>query len=276
MQKSFLKKLNEPEHLLQTPVIPPDYKKLREIQANEVLDYGDGLFIFATLPEDLLAKCRPTILNAPTMAHSRLASKNVMGDLGAQRSYDVTFGYKPSRPVFGHTAGPVRYTVDHPKGFKVLSELGESLEKIGSELIGKEFEDQAIKAKKEILKDYLIGETSFTQGVINRSNALNWHYDRGNYANSYSIMLWVIEGSVSGGQLIVPSLNAYVTPMDGGIIMFKGQNLIHGVAPVFKNRPFSERMSVVFYTNENLKKAETIQVELEKSKLREFRKHFKK
>lgn len=269
-------KLPEPLNLLQTPVKDLEFSQMIEIQVNQKVTYEGGVFIFASMPKEVLNFCRMTILTAPTSINSRLAAKNkkVAGQK-PQRSNDVTFGYKPSRPVFGHTAGAVRYTVEHPQEFKVLTILGEILEALCETYVGELFLEHSLRAKKNIKAEYLIGKTSFTQGVVNRSNPLHYHFDRGNYKDSYSAMVWVVEGDVEGGELVLPSLNAFVRPCDGGVIIFKGQNIIHGVAPVFRKKPNSERMSVVFYTNEALEKAEDSQEELKKSKLREYRKHFK-
>ncbi len=268
---SLVKKA-EPDVLLQTQVKKPDLSKMTEILPGTVVDYGEGKVIYGTVDAAIMERVRSVIVKAPTGAHSRLAARKINKDA---RTFDLTFGFKPSRPVFGHSAGPTDYTYKHPKGYARLAEVAEQLEQIGIHHLGKEFEDQVNRSKTNILPEYRIGNTSFTQGVINRSNQLVWHYDKGNYPDSYSIMLWVLDGQLSGGELLVPSLNAFARPTDSGFFIFKGQNLIHGVAPIMKRSIGAERMSVVLYTIAAMEKLDTQIVEFEKSKKREFRKHFK-
>jgi hypothetical protein len=272
MNPIVLEKKAEPDLLLQTQVKKPDLSSMIQILPNSVIEYGEGKVVYASLDPSTMDEFRKVIVQAPTGSHSRLAARKINKDT---RSFDLTFGFKPSRPVFGHSAGPTDYTYKHPKGFRKLVKLAELLEEIAIIHLGKEFVEQNFRATNKILPEYRIGKTGFTQGVINRSNQLVWHFDKGNYPDSYSIMLWALHGKISGGELLIPSLNAYAIPTDGGIFIFKGQNLIHGVAPIKKNSIGAERMSVVLYTIAAMEKLQSQKIEFEKSKTREFRKHFK-
>jgi|11BtaG_2_1085332.scaffolds.fasta_scaffold06651_2 hypothetical protein len=105
---------------------------------------------------------------------------------------------------------------------------------------------------KEILPCYRIPKTTYTSGIINKTNGLLYHTDNGNYKGYRSCMMYHEIGEISGGELSFPELNLLFKFQDSTYIFFDGATLLHGVCPIKKTHK-SERYTTVFYTLEGLK-----------------------
>jgi hypothetical protein len=98
-----------------------------------------------------------------------------------------------------------------------------------------------------VLDDWKIGETPFTSGIINKNNQLPYHFDAGNVKNVWSNMV-VFKKDVIGGYLACPELGATFELKDNSVLMFDGQNILHGVTPFKKISPQGYRYSIVYYS----------------------------
>tara|TARA_B100001245_G_scaffold236507_1_gene227898 strand:- start:999 stop:1862 length:864 start_codon:yes stop_codon:yes gene_type:complete len=95
--------------------------------------------------------------------------------------------------------------------------------------------------------EYLMPETHFTSGIINKNNPLKYHLDTGNFKNVFSIMLG-LKKDVKGGYLHVPELQVNLKISNGSLSMFDGQRFVHGVTPMRGTSPSSYRFTIVFYS----------------------------
>lgn len=265
----FIVKNPEPEELLNTLVteVPEDSQ---EILPNTCVSYSGGTLIYTLLPDGAVRSSeREAIFLAPTKLNQRLS-----GYADRLKSSDCQFGFKPSRPVFGHAAGACRLNIDHPGLYRILVSLGETIDNQFKTLAPDCWAQQDHTIRSSVRAEYLIGKTHFTQGVINRNNKLAYHFDRGNFKDTMSAMVYFLKGEVTGGELIIPSLGSFLRPVDGGLVLFLGQNLIHGVAKIKRRTVQAQRMSLVYYAIERMGKAESQEEELKKARAIQTKKIF--
>lgn len=99
----------------------------------------------------------------------------------------------------------------------------------------------------EILPEWKLQGTPFTSGIINKNNPLPYHFDAGNFKNVWSNML-VFKHNVEGGFLAVPEYDLGFEVAHNSLFMFDGQNILHGVTPIYKAGEDAWRYSIVFYS----------------------------
>ena len=100
---------------------------------------------------------------------------------------------------------------------------------------------------EKVLGQYIIDDTVFTSGIINKNNPLKYHYDSGNFKGVFSIMLGLKSG-IKGGYLNLPEYGVALEISDKSLSMFDGQSVLHGVTPIITNTEDSYRFTVVFYS----------------------------
>lgn len=87
----------------------------------------------------------------------------------------------------------------------------------------------------------------FSSGVCNKNSQIQYHRDFGNFKGVYSCMIGLKDG-IQGGHLICPEIDLKFEIADGSLLVFNGQDLIHGVSPIVKTKPGAYRYTIVFYT----------------------------
>lgn len=103
------------------------------------------------------------------------------------------------------------------------------------------------KMVEKVLPDWRIDESVFTSGIINKNNPLPYHFDTGNFKNVWSNML-VFKHNVKGGYLAVPEYDVCFELRHNSLLMFDGQNILHGVTPITQLSDDAYRYSIVFYS----------------------------
>lgn len=107
--------------------------------------------------------------------------------------------------------------------------------------------------KESIPECWRVGGGLFSSGIINQNTKLLYHTDNGNAQGCYSFMV-VIKRGVEGGNLHLPEYDVEIPLEDGDVVLFDGANVAHGVTPFRLNSQISKRYTIVFYTNEKLKR----------------------
>jgi hypothetical protein len=100
---------------------------------------------------------------------------------------------------------------------------------------------------EKVLDEWRLEGTPFTSGIINRNNPLAYHFDAGNFKDVWSNML-VFKRGVTGGYLATPELDVMFALPNNSLLMFDGQQLLHGVTPIGLADDQSVRYSIVFYS----------------------------
>jgi hypothetical protein len=117
------------------------------------------------------------------------------------------------------------------------------------------------KKEQRILPEYTITKTPFTSGVVNKENALAYHFDKGNFAGMQSAMI-VLCKDIMGGHLVLPEYNVAFKIKNNTLILFDGQNVLHGVSPIKKCNDKGYRYSIVYYSMKELWKCLTQEEEI--------------
>lgn len=99
----------------------------------------------------------------------------------------------------------------------------------------------------KVLDEWRMEGSVFTSGIINRNNPLAYHFDRGNFQRVWSNML-VLKRDVTGGYLSVPEYDVAFALPNNSLLMFDGQDLMHGVTPIGRHSDDAYRYSIVFYS----------------------------
>lgn len=108
------------------------------------------------------------------------------------------------------------------------------------------YQNHSTMAQK-VRGEYLMPETNFTSGIINKNNPLKYHLDTGNFKNVFSIMLG-LKKDIKGGYLHIPELKVNLKISNGSLTMFDGQRFVHGVTPIIGSKEKSYRFTIVFYS----------------------------
>lgn len=100
---------------------------------------------------------------------------------------------------------------------------------------------------EKVLPEWTLEDSVFTSGIINKDNPLAYHFDTGNFKNVWSNML-VFKQQIEGGYLAVPEYNIGFKVAHNTLLMFDGQNILHGVTPIHKMSSNAYRYSIVYYS----------------------------
>jgi len=112
-----------------------------------------------------------------------------------------------------------------------------------------------------IRKEWIIAETPFTSGIINKDVSLVYHKDGNNLDVAPSVML-VLKNGMRGGNLVLPEYDLEIKLRDKTMVIFNGGEMIHGVTPMYPESQSAYRFSLVAYTTASMTKCGSPQEEL--------------
>jgi hypothetical protein len=106
----------------------------------------------------------------------------------------------------------------------------------------------------QIRPEYMIKGTLFTSGILNKNNALGYHYDRSNMKHLLSC-LFVIKRGVAGGLLSLPEYKTAIECSNESLLIFHGREILHGVSQIVPDTGIlnAYRYSIVLYTLSKMK-----------------------
>jgi hypothetical protein len=199
------------------------------------------------------------------------ALKRVKYDTSTRTNGLVTtskiFGFAPRNVIRNHPCRAAKFASDQPQEHDLVAQAAYIAEgeyrKHHPEMAERHFEIANTKVRKE----YRIGKTMFTSGIINHNNPLRYHFDTGNFEGVASAMFAFKDG-IDGGYLSVPEVGLGFACKDHSLTIFDGQALLHGVTPITKLKPNSTRFTVVFYSLKQLWNCETNVDEISKLRSR--------
>jgi hypothetical protein len=127
-----------------------------------------------------------------------------------------------------------------------LFSVANTAEKLYKEFAPERYQNHSTLAEN-VRGEYLMPETHFTSGIINKNNPLKYHMDTGNFKDVFSIMLG-LKKDIKGGYLHIPELKVNLKISNGSLSMFDGQRFVHGVTPMIGTSEQSYRFTIVFYS----------------------------
>ena len=159
---------------------------------------------------------------------------------GGQVTLSAAFGNEPRGKG---KCQPSLIARKYPQKHRFLDEVATALAGAYAEHFPTQYGHHLRQVQEQVRPEDRIEETPFTNGIINRSNNLRYHFDKGNFDSGLTCMVVVRQG-VDGGQLNFPGLDLGIPCNDGSVAIWDGLKLLHGVTPMSGS---GDRFSVVYY-----------------------------
>jgi len=191
---------------------------------------------------------------------------------GGLKSNSALLGYKPRNPKKDNYCSIAGMASNHPLEHDIFLATSRMLAGIYQENFPETYRNHMNKLKElkndendRLLDQYILEQTPFTSGIVNKDNELAYHTDNGNVEETYSAMI-VLKNDVVGGYLSLPEYDIAIDLKDNSALFFNGQKILHGVTPIYKTTEEAYRYSVVFYTMEEMWRCGTLEEELNHSR----------
>lgn len=202
-----------------------------------------------------------------TLKYSAL--NRVAGTAAISQALQRVFGYMPRKTGHRDYCTAASIGMENPEAEHALEE-GAKVAEHFYQLTNPELHRQhdAWLRQKGVRDQWRLheGDSVFTSGIVNKNNPLPYHYDTGNFDQAWSAMFVFKSPGYSGGRLHVPEYDCAFELPDHSVLMFDGQDLVHGVTPVV-NEGGAYRYSVVYYSLRMMWQCLTIPEEVEHAAL---------
>ena len=174
------------------------------------------------------------------------------------------FGYMPKLPMRKDFCSATAMAKEYPKEHFVVTDFAKTLAEFYKESFPEVYTYHFELAEEKLKKEWTIGNTPFTSGIINKNNPLKYHHDSGNFRDVLSNMI-VFKRDCKGGRLVCPEYNVKFECTDDSVVIFDGQKILHGVSPLTVGEN-GYRYSVVYYSLQQMWKCEDVNLELDRIK----------
>lgn len=229
-----------------------------EKDAKQIINY-DCLITQENKPIILYKKLNVD-LNAILWAVSTIeyaTSKRTAGLL----STSSTFGYMPRRALLRDYCHASAMAKKFPKQHYIICEFAKEMIKLYEDYFPDTLEKHYTTLTDNIRPEWALPGTPFTSGIVNKNNPLKYHHDSGNFAGMLSNML-CLKNKVSGGRLACPEYDIKFEVENGYVVIFNGQEILHGVTPIKPQGIDSYRYTVVYYTMKQMWKCDSVNEEV--------------
>jgi len=181
---------------------------------------------------------------------------------GGMKTISRVFGYQPRITIRRDFCTEASFNTDYPKAYEEIIRSGiEASFQYAKH--NPEIYEEHLKRIVGLKGEYVIPNTPFTSGIINKNNQLRYHYDSGNIKGVWSNMI-VMKKNVEGGYLSLPEYGVGMRLANNSIFLFDGQSILHGVTPIKMLNPDSYRISVVYYSLQGMWKCLGAEEELKR------------
>jgi hypothetical protein len=213
-----------------------------------------------------------SIIDLPNLLrHLRLKGNYTQARTGSMQRAS---GIKAKEQWFGYIPPDTlkrRYAINRSALYTKNPELGYGLEHLTPVLwnmLKQTLPEQTMNHEtvvaESIHRDWWLENCPFTSGIINHTNVLPYHKDRGNLKDSWSMMLALRKGDV-GGALHLPEYDETIAVPDCSITFFNGQKYWHGVSPVALQHRDAYRFTLVWYVKDRIKVCLSREEELDRA-----------
>jgi len=254
-------------YLDRIPLDKNDYKKRTALVTDATTFIDDDVIVYdrAGNPQILYMKLTGDTSGLRWAVKNQKYSNHTRSQ-GLQTSSAV-FGYSPRVTYRSDYCTITAMAENYPKQHFIISNFITNVHAIYEQYFPKEYAAHKELVKEKVLDEWTIENTPFTSGIVNQNNQLKYHTDSGNFKGCLSNMI-VLKKGVKGGHLVVPEYDMILDCADNTLVIFNGQDLVHGVSPIEYEDSGSYRYSVVYYSLEQMWKCEPIGNEIERIKLR--------
>jgi len=164
----------------------------------------------------------------------------------------ATFGWLPRVPMRADYCRLSKCTMERPVVKEVLYPLSTKVSEKYKEIDLAVYQKQ-LEIQKDLPSDFLMPDSIFTSGIVNRNARMRYHTDAGNFPGVWSSML-VYKRNIEGGNLHIPELGMVQGLEDGDLVMFDNQTYLHGVTKFTPTSKHYYRYTIVFYSLRNMLK----------------------
>lgn len=242
------------------------YRTALETDYNTLIDYN------CTMIDKITGKLIGVYLVMPKTPRKLLmALMSIKYDKNKRLSGLIThsriIGWKPREVIRNDFCTSAGLATEHPGFHKTICDFAKILTKYYKKNCPEIFLQHAQITKDKILPEWVIDGSPFTSGIINKDNALHYHYDSGNLKDVYSCMV-AFKSNTKGGHLALPEYDIGLEISNNSILLFDGQKILHGVTPFKMLSRHSYRYSIVYYTLRQMWNCEPLTKELARYKTR--------
>jgi hypothetical protein len=157
------------------------------------------------------------------------------------------FGYNPRNAIRKDFCSIASYAMEQPDLHSRVIACGALAAKYYALHNPELYDAHLATTQSKVVADFKFSDVPFTSGIINDNNPLCYHFDSGNFKDVWSAMI-VLKRDIRGGHLSMPEYGVSCEVADKSIFYFDGQNILHGVTQIIKNRPDARRFSIVYYS----------------------------
>lgn len=218
-------------------------------------DTGELVGVYVVMPKT------PSNLLTALMTIKYEKNKRTQGLITNSR----IFGYRSREKIRNDFCSATNLVVEYPNEHQIICNFAVEITKYYKKYCGLVFADHADVTREKILPEWVIKGTPFTSGIVNKNNALHYHYDAGNFKNVYSNMV-AFKSNSKGGYLAIPEYDIGLEIANNSVLLFNGQKIMHGVTPFKLLSKNAYRYSIVYYTLQQMWKCEPITKELARIK----------
>lgn len=166
-------------------------------------------------------------------------------------SDSLIFGFAPRDPIKKHPCRATPFNRTFQKEYFYLYKLAKKAEETLSL-----HQNEVLLSHKQscanVSTSWMMADTVFSSGIINKSNQLIYHTDNGNAKGCFSAM-YTFRKNCDDGFLHIPEYNLMIKNRHGSLLWFDGANVLHGVTRFKKPKFDSFRCTIVFYVLEKMK-----------------------
>ena len=156
------------------------------------------------------------------------------------------FGYQPRFSLRHDYCTGAALNHEQPADYAVLAEYAQRAERAYAEHNPALYAQHKATLLRDVKPCWRMGASVFTSGIVNRNNPLRYHTDTGNFPALWSAM-YVLPDGTAGGELVLPEYRLALRWPGAALVMFAGQELMHGVTTIERTRVGGVRHSVVYY-----------------------------
>jgi len=175
------------------------------------------------------------------------------------------FGFKPREKIRNDFCTATQLSRESPKEHKIICDFSKEISKYYRKFCGEIYAEHEEITKSKLLPEWTLEGTPFSSGIVNRNNALHYHFDSGNFKSVYSNMV-AFKSNVKGGYLSLPQYDVGFEIANNSLMLFDGQKILHGVTPFKLLSKEAYRISIVYYSLQQMWKCEPLNAELARIK----------
>lgn len=232
----YIKEINTKEFVKRS-ALDSDYDEL--VRENLILlKKGKPIIVYLVIPE------MPSVDMVKVLKRIRyLSGKRTSG----LKTKSRIFGYSPREKIRKDYCSSTGLAYEDPEAHDYICKFGSAVSGYYRRYCPEIFLQHMNMTKEKILEEWVIKESPFTSGIINKNNPLKYHFDTGNFEQVYSNMIAFKKDCV-GGHLSIPEYNIGLEIGNKSLVFFDGQAIMHGVTPFKLTSPDGYRYTIVYYT----------------------------